>query len=72
MKKTDDKIRLIIDARGPNKLFKDPPGVDLLSSDGFARTEVLIPAGMERGGEAYNSYLEAFSLSVGLTAALVE
>ena len=72
VKKTDDKIRLIIDARGPNKLFKDPPGVDLLSSDGFARTEVLIPAGMERGGEAYNSYLEAFSLSVGLTAALVE
>ena len=25
VKKTDEKIRLIIDARGPNKLFKDPP-----------------------------------------------
>ena len=67
VKKTDEKIRLIIDARGPNKLFKDPPGVDLLSSDGFARTEVMMPDGVARGSEAYDSFLEAFSLSVGLS-----
>ena len=67
VKKTDEKIRLIIDARGPNQLFQDPPGVDLLSSDGFARTEVLMPAGAVRGSEEYSSFLEAFSLSVGLS-----
>ncbi len=67
VKKTDEKIRLIIDARGPNKLFQAPPGVDLLSSDGFARTEVLMPAEVEPGSEEYTTHLEAFSLSVGLS-----
>ncbi|CAK0868853.1 unnamed protein product [Prorocentrum cordatum] len=45
--KSDGKsLRLIVDARRVNEVFADPPGVDLLTAEGFSRGEVALPAGM--------------------------
>ncbi|CAK0795767.1 unnamed protein product, partial [Prorocentrum cordatum] len=37
------RLRLIVDARRTNAHFRDPPGVELLSSEGLARIEVQMP-----------------------------
>ena len=39
--------RLIVDARRSNCHFKPPPGVELLSSEGFGRVEVELPSSMQ-------------------------
>ena len=46
--KSDGRIRMIIDARQPNRMFRVPPGVELCSSEGFACTEVSLPEGVEQ------------------------
>ena len=39
--KSDRKhLRMIVDARRANSVFREPPGVDLCSAEGFARIEV--------------------------------
>ena len=42
VKKKSGKLRLIIDARRANLRFKEPPGVDLCSSECFGRKEVEV------------------------------
>ena len=37
------KLRMITDARGPNRLFADPPGVSLVTGEGLGRIEVELP-----------------------------
>ena len=53
------KIRMIIDARRGKRRFRDPSGVELLSSEGFARVEVEVEEGLHIGSEAWQ---EALSL----------
>ena len=48
-KSDGQKIRMIIDARGTNMMFDAPPGVDLLTSDGFSRIEIHVPGNLQPG-----------------------
>ena len=58
VKKSDaEKIRLIIDARGTNAKFKTPPGVDLLTSDGFSRVEMSLPGHLQPGSPECHEFL---------------
>jgi len=41
VKKKSGQLRLIIDARRPNDLFDEPPGVDMVTSEGLGRIEVV-------------------------------
>ena len=45
-RKHDGRIRMIIDARRSNRMFRPPPGVDLCTAEGLSRTEVVLPAGV--------------------------
>lgn len=58
---------MIIDARGTNKLFKEPPGVQLLTSDGFSRIEVTVPEGLYPGTQDYEDYLRQTKVHIGLS-----
>ena len=40
-------IRLILDARRANRLFQDPPGVDMCTAESFSRIEVELPEGVD-------------------------
>ena len=58
-KKSDGQNkRMIIDARGTNRLLKEPPGVDLLTADGFARVETA---------PRHKQFLSNMKISVGLS-----
>ena len=61
------KIRTIIDARGTNEMFRPPPGVDLLTSDGFSRIELNIPKHLVPGTDSFNDYLNERRISIGLS-----
>ncbi|CAE7489577.1 unnamed protein product, partial [Symbiodinium natans] len=61
------KIRMIIDARGTNSMFRPPPGVDLLTSDGFSRIELNIPSHFVPGSADYDDYLDRHRISIGLS-----
>ena len=68
VKKSDGKkIRMIIDARGANMRFREPPGVQLLTSDGFSRIEVTPPEGLSPGSEDYDAYMKEWKVHVGLS-----
>ena len=68
VKKSDGKkIRMIIDARGANMRFREPPGVHLLTSDGFSRVEVIPPKGLSPGSEEYDAYMREWKVHVGLS-----
>ncbi|CAK0861934.1 unnamed protein product [Prorocentrum cordatum] len=41
-KKDGERLRLIVDCRRSNALFRPPPGVDLLSGEGLGRIEVPV------------------------------
>ena len=54
MHKSDKKkIRLIVDARSTNALFKEPPGVELCSSEGFSRIEVQLTEQAQPGSKEF-------------------
>ncbi|CAK0906248.1 unnamed protein product, partial [Prorocentrum cordatum] len=42
LKKDGERLRLIVDCRRSNALFRPPPGVDLLSGEGLGRIEVPV------------------------------
>lgn len=42
VKEKDNKLRLIVDCRRTNSLFRAPPGVELLSGDGLSRIEAQV------------------------------
>ena len=68
VKKSDGKkIRMIIDARGTNHMFAEPPGVQLLTSDGFSRIEVTVPEGLRPGTAEYEEYLSQRKVFIGLS-----
>ena len=62
-KSSRTKLRLITDARRANQLFKAPPGVQLLSSEGFGKIELDVSAEVLGDPEAFSA-LEIF---VGLS-----
>ncbi|CAJ1441652.1 unnamed protein product [Effrenium voratum] len=60
------KIRLIVDARPANRIFRSPPSVRLCTAEGFSRIEVEIPANLTPGSEAYEEYFRERGLHFGL------
>lgn len=61
------KIRLIVDARSTNALFKEPPGVELCSSEGFSRIEVQLTEQAQPGSKEFFDELASMDLYVGLS-----
>ena len=61
------KIRLIVDARSTNSMFKEPPGVDMCSSEGFSRIECELFAQAAPGSQAFLDELQSMKLFVGLS-----
>ncbi|CAE7388043.1 unnamed protein product [Symbiodinium sp. CCMP2592] len=61
------RIRLIVDARGANRHFRAPPGVDLCSAEGFARLEVQLPADCVDRPAALQHSLRQGGLHFGLS-----
>lgn len=59
------KMRLIVDARSTNAMFKDPPGVDLCSSEGFSRIEVEVSEELRPGSQHFADELQKMGLYVG-------
>ena len=60
-------IRLIVDARGTNMVCKSPPGVDLLTSDGFARIELIPPDHLEPGSKEFDDFMDNQKVGIGLS-----
>ena len=60
------KIRLIVDARPANQIFRSPPSVQLCTSEGFARIEVEVPSHIRPGTADFKAHLEARGLFFGL------
>ena len=65
-KSNGKSIRMIIDARRANRMFKDPPGVELCTAEGFSRTEVCLPDGVDPWSPESIDELKKFGLHVGL------
>ena len=61
------KIRLIVDARQANQLFGSPPGVELCTSEGFARIEIEVPEQLEPGSPGFQQHLRERGLVFGLS-----
>ena len=57
--------RLILDARRANCRFRPPPGVDLISGEGFGRVEVVLPDGVGPWSSQSLSLLSSLSLTLG-------
>ena len=66
-KSDKQKIRLIVDARSSNALFKEPPGVELCSSEGFSRIECEVSEGVLPGSAEFLQELQSMELHVGLS-----
>ena len=64
--KSDGQIRMIIDARRANRMFKTPPGVDLCTSEGLSRTEVSLPKGVTPWSKEGRAMINSFGLCLGL------
>ncbi|CAK0828541.1 unnamed protein product, partial [Prorocentrum cordatum] len=57
---------ILVDARRANAHFKDPPGVELLSSEGLARIEVHVPDAGFSNYEDLRAALEAQQVYIGM------
>ena len=57
VQKKDERIKLIIDSRPANGLFKKPPGVHLCTSEGLSRIELQIPDHLVPGNPDFDLYL---------------
>ena len=60
------RLRLIVDARRANAHFRDPPGVELLSSEGLARIEVQMPDAGFSSYEDLRAALQAQQVYIGM------
>lgn len=47
--------------------FREPPGVQLLTADGFSRVEVVCPPDLLPSSDDHNAYLKQFNVQVGLS-----
>ena len=66
--KSDGKrIRLIIDARSTNVMFKEPPGVELCSSEGFSRIECELSPSALPGTDDFVAELASLNIHIGLS-----
>lgn len=66
-KSDKQRIRLIVDARSTNALFRDPPGVELCSSEGFSRIECEVPDNILPGSPEFAKELQSMELHIGLS-----
>ena len=66
-KSDGQRIRLIVDARSTNALFRDPPGVDLCSSEGFSRIECELSSDARPGSQKFVDELQTMNIFVGLS-----
>ncbi|CAK0879112.1 unnamed protein product [Prorocentrum cordatum] len=64
---TNGAQRMIIDARRSNGHFRAPPGVQLLSSEGFGRIEIELPPGVLPSSVEGQRLLGAFAVYVATT-----
>eukprot|EP00438_Fugacium_kawagutii_P005650 Skav219567 [mRNA] locus=scaffold886:113683:117079:- [translate_table: standard] len=60
------KIRLIVDARPANQMFRSPPGVELCTAEGFSRIEVEVPEELQPGTAEFAEHLQSKGLYFGL------
>ncbi|CAK0901058.1 unnamed protein product, partial [Prorocentrum cordatum] len=60
------RLRLIVDARRANAHFRDPPGVELLSSEGLARIEVQMPDAGFSSYEDLRAALQGQQVYIGM------
>ena len=58
VKRKDGTIRLILDARRTNRLFRKPPHVELLTAEGLGKIEVQLPEGVTIGSHEGQSLLD--------------
>lgn len=64
--KSDGKrIRLTVDARSTNVMFKEPPGGSLCSSEGFSRIECQLSANAVPGSSCFFEELKSMQIHVG-------
>ena len=66
-KSDGQRIRLIVDARAANRHFRQPPGVELCSAEGFARIEVGLPKECQDRPAVVKHVLERGGLRFGLS-----
>ena len=59
-------IRLIVDARPTNRVFREPPGVALCTAEGLARIEVELPEHMTPGDAEADKALNDITVHLGL------
>ena len=57
---------MIIDARVPNDMMFDPPGVSLLTSEGLADIQIELPPGVQVGSEEADSFLAMLELYLAM------
>ena len=67
--KSDGQIRMTIDGRRANRMFKTPPEVDLCTAEGLGRTEVSLPKGVTPWSQEGKAFLNNFGLCLGLADA---
>ena len=65
--KSKGGLRLVLDARRSNANFLHPPGVRLLSSEGFGRIEIALPDGVDVDSEAAVELRNTFSIAIAKT-----
>ena len=65
-KKGSEKIRLIIEARKVNRLFRAPPGVEMCSAEGLSRVGVHLPPGVCAESQGGRAMLEETRLTLGM------
>ena len=62
-KSSRTRLRMITDARRANQMFRDPPGVSLMTGEGFGRIEIEFDAAVANNPDA----LSALEFHVGLS-----
>ena len=66
--KSSGRLRFILDVRRWNAQFlAPPPGVRLLSSEGFGRIEVALPENVKVKSEMGRNQLDEFAIAISTT-----
>ena len=65
--KSNGGFRLILDARRSNAHLRPPPGVRLLSSEGFGRIEIALPEGVDVESEEGIEVLNKVTIAIATT-----
>jgi len=65
-KKDRQHLRMILDARPANRIFRDPPGVQLLTAEDLSAFQVVLPDGVSSESEEGRYLLHLASLTVAI------